>query len=255
VHYLDFLARLHRVLDPPRYFEIGVRNGQSLALARASAVGVDPAYRLKVPLRDDVRLFRETSDEYFYREEPLKPFGGGRIAMSFIDGMHLSEFVVRDFANVEAFSAWTTVVVLDDILPRTVTEAARDRRTRAWTGDVYKVLEVLRRYRPDLVCLSVDTQPTGLGLILDLDPESTVLKDRYDEIVADVVSRDPQEVPAAVLERAHALAPEAVLDSSLWRRLDAMRRSGVPRRRGVRQLHRVLDRELGVTGRSLVAPA
>ena len=255
MHYLRFLEHLHRVLQPPTYLEIGVRHGRSLALAQRAAVGVDPAYRLKVPLRDDVRLFRQTSDEYFYRKDPLKPFDGERIAFSFIDGMHLAEFVVRDFANVESFSAWTTVVVLDDILPRTVPEAARDRRTNAWTGDVYKALDVLRRYRPDLLCLSVATEPTGLGVILNLDPESTVLKDRYDEIVAGLVSRDPQRVPPAVLTRARALAPEAVLDSSLWPRLNAMRSSGVSRRRGSRLLHRVFERELGVSEQSLAARA
>ena len=243
------------MLQPAAYLEIGVRHGQSLALARGPAVGVDPAYRLKVPLHNNARLFRQTSDEYFYRKDPLKPFDGERIALSFIDGMHLSEFVVRDFFNVESFSAWSSVVVLDDILPRTVMEAARDRRTKAWTGDVYKALDVLRRFRPDLLCLSVATEPTGLGVVVNLDPGSGELRDRYDEIVAGLVSRDPQRVPAAVLTRAHALAPEAVLGSSLWSRLHAMRSSGVSRRRGSRMLRQVLERELGVSERSFAARA
>ena len=255
MHYLDFLDRLHHALRPPTYLEIGVRNGRSLALAGGRAVGIDPAYRLTVQLRDEVRLFRETSDEYFARRQPLKPFSGERIAFSFVDGMHLSEFVVRDFTNVERFSTWTTVVVLDDILPRTVTEAARDRRTTAWTGDVYKTLDVLRRYRPDLLCLEVDTEPTGLGMILNLDPASTVLRDRYDEIVAELVTPDPQNVPAEVLARAGALAPEAVLGLALWRRLRAMRAAGVAHRLGTRVLRRTLERELGLTERRPAARA
>src|SRR3954452_10056092 len=211
MRYLEFLARLHELLAPPAYLEIGVRHGDSLALARGRAVGIDPAYKLRVDMPRGVTLFRETSDEYFARGRPLKALGGRRPALTFIDGMHLAEFVVRDFANVERYSEWSSVVVSDDILPRRAEEAARDGRTRAWTGDLYKVLDVLAAYRPDLICLRVDTQPTGLGVVLALDPLSTVLLDRYDEVIADVVVPDPQDVPDAVLRREGALDPEAVL--------------------------------------------
>lgn len=242
VRYLEFLERLHGLLAPPGYLEIGVRHGDSLALARGPAVGIDPAYELRVPLPAGVELFRETSDEHFARPRPLKPLGGRRVGLSFIDGMHLAEFVVRDFANVERHAAWTTVVVFDDILPRAVEEAARDRRTRAWTGDVYKVLAVLETYRPDLICLRVGTQPTGLGVILGLDSKSTVLRDHYDDIVAELVVPDPQHVPAGVLARAGALDPETVLRSSIWPLL--RRSSAVPRGLGMRRLRRALRRDL-----------
>jgi hypothetical protein len=245
VNYLEFLRGVHRALAPPTYLEIGVRHGDSLKLAKGRAVGVDPAYKLKVKLREGVKLHRETSDEYFARGKP--PLAGHRIALSFIDGMHLSEFVVRDFMNVERHALWTSVVVFDDILPRTVEEAARDRRTRAWTGDVYKALRVLAEHRPDLICLRVDTEPTGLGVILGLDPESTVLRDRYDDIVAQIVSPDPQDVPDEILRRAGVVDPAALLGSSVWQLLRDSRRAGVAREPGVRRLRRVLKRELGVS--------
>jgi hypothetical protein len=245
VYYLKFLERLHWALAPPTYLEIGVRHGDSIKLARAGAIGIDPAYKLRTELREDVRLYRETSDEFFARAKP--PFGGRRIAMSFIDGMHLAEFVVRDFANVERHSDWSTLVVFDDILPRTTVEAARDRRTRAWTGDVYKALDVLAAHRPDLICLRVDTEPTGLGVILGLDPENAVLRERYDEIVRDVVTPDPQGVPDRVIARVGAVDPQAFLDSSVLQRLRYARVSGVGRARGVRALRRALRKELGVS--------
>jgi len=246
VYYLDFLGALHKALRPPTYLEIGIRHGDSMKLARTPrAVGIDPAFNLKVKLSDRVKLFRETSDEYFARPEPLKPFKGQRIGFAFIDGMHLSEFVLRDFANVERLSAWTTVVVFDDILPRSALEAARDRRTRAWTGDVFKALDVLAARRPELICLRVDTEPTGLGVVLGLEPGSTVLRDGYDELVAGLVAPDPQVVPASILERAGAVDPAALLQSSLWRRLRELRGSRAAREPGVRELRRTLSRELG----------
>ena len=108
------------------------------------------------------------------------------------------------------------MIVFDDILPRTAEEAARDRRTRAWTGDVYKALDALQRHRPDLTCLRVDTEPTGLGVILGLDPLATELRERYDTIVGEAVVPDPQDVPAGVLERVGAVAPERALASGVW---------------------------------------
>jgi hypothetical protein len=245
VEYLEFLGRLHEAVEPRAYLEIGLRHGDSLALARCPALGVDPAFKLKAELGPDVKLLRETSDEYFGRAKPLKPLGGRRPDLAFIDGMHLAEFAVRDFIGVERLSPWTGVVVFDDILPRSVEEAARDRRTRAWTGDVYKVLDILARHRPDLICLRVGTQPTGLLLVLGLNPRSPVLSDRYDMILERAVVPDPQRVPADVLERRGVLDPEAVLSSRVWPALRDLRDQGTSRRAGLRDLRRTVRRELG----------
>jgi hypothetical protein len=78
VYYLRFLRGLHERLAPPTYLEIGVHGGRSLALARCPSVGIDPAFKLKRELSGRVRLFEETSDAYFEREQPLAPFGGLR---------------------------------------------------------------------------------------------------------------------------------------------------------------------------------
>src|SRR4051794_3995288 len=208
MEYLDFLARLHAAVEPEAYLEIGLRHGDSLALARCPALGVDPAFTLRVELAGNVTLLRETSDEYFGRAQPLKPLGGRRVDMAFIDGMHLSEFALRDFMGVERLSRWTGVAIFDDILPRTVEEANRDRRTRAWTGDVFKVVGWLARHRPDLICLRVDTQPTGLLLVLALDPSNRVLQARQDLLLEEALTPDPQNVPADLLARHGVLEPE-----------------------------------------------
>src|SRR3954453_22500899 len=140
MEYLDFLARMHAAVQPEAYLEIGLRHGDSLALARCPALGVDPAFNLRVQLGENVTLLRETSDEYFGREKPLKPLGGRRVDMAFIDGMHLSEFALRDFMGVERLSRRGGGGIFDATPPRAGGGGSRDRRTRAWTGDVYKVL-------------------------------------------------------------------------------------------------------------------
>jgi hypothetical protein len=112
------------------------------------------------------------------------------------------------------------------MLPRTVAEAARNRHTRYWAGDVYKVGTVLERYRPDLVVIPLDTTPTGLLLVLGADPANTVLKDNYDAILAEYVTEDPQPVPEEILHRTHAADPAKVLLSPVWAELVAARTGG-----------------------------
>ena len=245
MYYRDFLGRIHEVLEPPTYLEIGVRNGDSLALAHSPAIGIDPAYRLHVAPPPGAKLFPVTSDDFFERAEPLLSFGGRRVAFSFIDGMHLSEFALRDFVNVERHADWTAAIVFDDILPRDIPEANRDRTTHQWTGDVYKVLEVLEEHRPDLIVLRVGTEPTGLGLVLGLDPDSRVLADRLDAITEGLVQPDPQPVPAAVLERRGVLEPDAVLAAGFWSLLRDLRARGVPRDEGLPQLRAAIERDFG----------
>jgi hypothetical protein len=216
MQYLDFLQRVHETLRPPTYLEIGIRHGHSLALSSATTVAVDPDYDLKRDPPPDARLFEEESDAFFARPDALDHFGGRATALSFIDGMHLAEFALRDFINVERTCTWSSVVVIDDILPRTVDEAARGRSTRAWTGDVYKLLGIFEERRPDLVTLRVDVAPTGVLLVLALDSGSRVLGDAYDEIEAQIVTPDPQEVPPDILSHEGALDPEKVLTGSFW---------------------------------------
>jgi hypothetical protein len=248
----EFLAALHHLLRPRNYFEIGVNDGRSLALAAVPSIGVDPAYKIKVPLHRDARLVKATSDAFFEQPDPLRHLRPSerqrglrlriaRLAMArrpgpeptldfaFIDGMHWFEFALRDFINVERHASYGGIIVFDDVLPRTIDEAARDRVTKFWAGDVYKIAGVLREYRPDLVVLAVDTQPTGLLVVLNPDPASTVLRDDYDEIIAANDSVDPQPVPRAILERAEALDAQALLDGDLLRAVVAARDRGASR--------------------------
>jgi SAM-dependent methyltransferase len=215
VDYLELLRRLHSTLMPRRYLEIGVRWGHSLGAARCPSIGIDPAFNINTELHTEVHIFRTTSDEYFAREDPLAPVQGEPFDLAFIDGMHLFEFALRDFINAERFSRPGGLVVFDDVLPRNTHEAARVRITSAWTGDVFRILEVLARYRPEILAIPLNTTPTGLMVLLGLDPTSTVLADSYDEIVSEFRQRDPQLVPPAILERAFVQEPQRFLDSGL----------------------------------------
>jgi hypothetical protein len=68
--------------------------------------------------------------------------------LAFIDGMHLFEFALRDLIHSERHMAPWGLVVIDDIYPCHPAQARRSRRTGSWTGDVWRLLPVLREHRP-----------------------------------------------------------------------------------------------------------
>lgn len=239
MHRLKFLERLYAALEPSTYLEIGVRKGASLALSRARSVGVDPRPAIEMELPVGTNVVASTSDDYFARGEP--PFGGDPIDLALIDGMHLFEFALRDFVNVERLATWWSVVVFDDVLPSNPAQTARDRITASWTGDVFKVVSILERCRPDLTCLRVDVAPTGLLVVLGADPASQVLTDRYDELLAENVTPDPQYVPDEILTRAGAVAPEPLLKAPLWELLRDGRSRHVGRADGLAALERSVE--------------
>ncbi|MDA3898649.1 MAG: class I SAM-dependent methyltransferase, partial [Desulfobacteraceae bacterium] len=165
----EMLFQIHHILNPLLYLEIGVQEGKSFFLSRCRAIGVDPMPRVKSALRENAQIMTMTSDEFF--KEPAEKLLRQPLDLVFIDGMHLFEYALRDFMNVERFAAPWTLVVIDDVFPVHPAQAERRRKTRTWTGDVWKLFCVLKKYRTDLFFLPINISPTGLLLIIGLDSE------------------------------------------------------------------------------------
>lgn len=185
--YLDVLASIHRLLQPRGYLEIGVRHGASLALARCPAIGIDPAPDLTVPLPPTTSVVPATSYEFL---RDLDTELGITLDLAFIDGSHLIEEVVKDFMAVEARANERTVIVIDDVLPVHPLQARRQRSTRVWCGDVWKIIGCLRTLRPDLALTIVDAAPAGLLVVGNLNPSDSTLRQRYNPVVRGLQSQD-----------------------------------------------------------------
>ncbi len=196
------LNKIHEQLQPEFYFEIGVQMGKSLALAKCEALGVDPMPMVAQILPTTAKVITSSSDTFFMQQSDLLLHKS--IDFSFIDGMHLFEYALRDFINVEKYAQPYSLVVIDDIFPGHPDQAKRERNTRAWTGDVWKVKETLEKYRPDLFILAVDAYPTGLLLISALDPNSTILTDNYQTILNEYSADIP--VPDEIMLRKGAIS-------------------------------------------------
>jgi len=183
--YDEVLAQLHEELVPATYLEIGVSEGRSLAAARPPtvAVGVDPAPAICEPIAIEYHLYPETSNEFFERRDVRKLFGGAGPSVAFIDGLHTFPAVLEDFWRVEAISDPDTLIVLHDMIPLDEITQRAERVYHFYTGDVWKLLHCLADVRPDLSWFTVRTPPSGLTVVSGLDPSSTVLRDRYTELV------------------------------------------------------------------------
>ena len=199
-------------------------------MSRAPSVGVDPFFVLTHELQCDVHLVRTTSDEFFARTQPFAHFDHPVVDLAFIDGMHLAEFALRDFINTERHCHPASVIVIDDVLPRTVVEGNRGRVGSAdggaWAGDVYKVIDVLCTHRPDLLVLQLDTTPTGTLVVLLPDPADTTLGKVYDDLVPELVVPDPQAVPDWSFTRSRAIDPSTLLDAPIWDEIRGARDRG-----------------------------
>ena len=210
--YKEVLRRLHEELAPALYVEIGVRTGASLALARADALGIDPEPAISVTLPASARVVEQASDAFFASWQP-----DHRVELGFVDGLHQFEQALRDFMALERVSDRAGVIVIDDISPNHPRQASRQRCTRAWTGDLWKLHEVLRRHRPDLTLLALDTHPTGLLVVAGLDPDSQLLAARYDDLVAEY-GRD-MAPPLHVLSREGSVPPDGMVFTALLQHL------------------------------------
>ena len=186
--YRALLQRLHEILRPRSYLEIGVETGATLALAKAAEylVGIDPdASKLRRDLVPPAaQVFHEPSDDFFSQHTRAELFGERGIDLALIDGMHLFEYALRDFINVEAWSEPNGVIVLHDCVPLFPLTASRERCTDLWVGDVWKVVSILREYRPELSVKIVMTAPSGLCIVRGLNPASRVLTEQLFQIIA-----------------------------------------------------------------------
>lgn len=183
-NYQMWLEKLHKLLRPRLYLEIGVYKGHSLVLARppTRTIGIDPDPCLEVSFEADTQIYRETSDAFF-TDARLEDRLGQPPDLAFIDGLHRFEQALRDFINIEAHSGPQSVVLIHDTVPLDEPTQRRTRSTSFYTGDVWKAVLCLRHYRPDLDIVTVATPPTGLTIVTALDGSSRILADRYDEAV------------------------------------------------------------------------
>jgi hypothetical protein len=192
--YSNFLDALHQAIVVDWYMEIGCRAGRTFAPVSSKTIAVDPHFKADrniIGAKPRLFVFQQTSDDFF-ASKFLKQMDI-KLSFSFLDGMHLFEYLLRDFFNTEANSDPNGVIALHDCVPFNEEMLTRDLENLPrgpWTGDVWKLIPILRKYRPDLNLTVLPCNPTGLVLISNLDPGNKDLKKNYDKILADWMAMD-----------------------------------------------------------------
>lgn len=191
-HYYQILRHVQAWLKPINYVEIGVDTGKSMAFANAPTIciGIDPQPKIRHRFSAPVRIFTETSDDFFAKHDLRAELGGQTVDLAFIDGLHLFEAALKDFVNIERYSSDRTVVLIHDCIPLDKLTSERERTTVFWSGDTWKIIPCLKRYRPDLTIINIAAPPTGLAVIMGLDPESSILRDHLDTIIEEYAPLD-----------------------------------------------------------------
>lgn len=212
--YYQALKAIHRTIKPRTYVEIGVRSGESFQYAYAGAlcVGIDPAMIISFPMNASSRLFKMTSDDFFSKYLLTEVLDQQTVDLAFIDGMHLFEFALRDFVNLEKYCRTDSCILLHDTLPIDRPTSERERKTAVWTGDVWKLIPCLKKYRPDLNIRTFEVSPSGLSVITNLDPGSTYLSDNLNRICEEYI---PVDYSAIENNKRTALAVESIAERDL----------------------------------------
>uniref|UniRef100_A0A6C0I9U8 Glycosyltransferase 2-like domain-containing protein n=1 Tax=viral metagenome TaxID=1070528 RepID=A0A6C0I9U8_9ZZZZ len=143
-----------------KYLEIGVEYGQTFLQTHfktENKMGVDPDPKFDV-LNKEFQFSKSTSDDFF-KDNTLNETKYDAI---FIDGMHQSEYFLRDFSNSVKVLEKDGSIFIDDILPLTYNEQLKIPRKHyyengilkygeEWTGDIWKVVyHILKNYLNNL---------------------------------------------------------------------------------------------------------
>ena len=169
-----------------KYLEIGVEYGQTFLKTHfkdENKTGVDPDPKFDI-IGKKFKFIKATSDDYFkdrkvdsledrkvdsFKDSKVDSFKDRKVNshktfdVIFIDGMHQSEYFLRDFNNSVKVLKNNGSIFIDDILPLTYNEQLKIPRKHyyengilkygeEWTGDIWKVVyHILKNYSHNLL--------------------------------------------------------------------------------------------------------
>lgn len=164
----DIINKIIEENNFKNYLEIGVCNPQDCfdKIICESKDGIDPG----VEFTPNPVKYRMASDKFFHLLESnnLDKHPDFNWDVIFIDGLHISNQVMKDIINSLNHLSWNGYILLHDCNPPTIHMAREDYKVNGeyqpWNGTVWKALYWIRSHRGDLRSCVVDTD-WGVGII------------------------------------------------------------------------------------------
>ena len=75
-----------------------------------------------------------------------------------------------------------------------------------WSGDIWRLTVLLKKYRPDLAVHTIGAPPTGLGLVRNLDPQSLLLVENHDQLCQEFLALDYEYLDHGKAEKLNLVA-------------------------------------------------
>lgn len=155
----DLIELCLHAVKAKAYLEVGVSKGATfLAVKCDRKVAVDPEFvfnwELEAQNDPTANFFQVTSDQFFYENAATQ----GHFDVIFLDGLHTSEQILRDFTNALRYLSRDGVIVIDDVVPDSYYSSLRDQslanrlkvglglKDKSWMGDVYKVVPIIETF-------------------------------------------------------------------------------------------------------------
>jgi len=160
------------------YLEIGVDLGNThKGIVCERKVSVDPSKKYT-----DL-MFQETSDDFFAHNKET-------FDLIFIDGLHVSDQVIKDFYNSLVILNEGGTIVMHDLIPAKESDQTRERTAVQWMGDVWKAWIQLRREEKDFSMHCINVWP-GYGIITKGSQE--LLQDTDEELTWEYFQKNTKE--------------------------------------------------------------
>lgn len=190
-----YVQKSLNTIGSPAYLEIVVRLGDSFRYIQATEkFAVDPCRTAEMAvLREGESFYEMTSDEFF-DSRAADLFARKPIGVCLVDGLHTFEQSLADVLNTVKFLHRDGTIVLDDVYPDTEDKAALAPHGRAWNGDVWKTMALLRSSQPEWEVFSIPVDE-GVGMVRPRGhPANLITADdirRYKELPYEALRSNP----------------------------------------------------------------
>ena len=160
------LARLHEVLEPSLYVQLGLRSKEALAISDANTIIIDQTVAVDASIPEHVQLFRKSTSEFFLTDAPdvLQM----KADLYLLDGTKPFAELATDFRRILPYCDTTTVVAIDNIFPA---GRAAEAEPPAGASGAWELFRFLDEAMVGTFHEPIQSDPTGMLLVFAIIPD------------------------------------------------------------------------------------